>query len=163
MQDQHQAKKNKTKKNKNKKTPASPGVYLPPRLVGVDGHGRCNMPCKFKFTIHRHAPMPTALRGVFQTPLEVEVEVEGPVLLGLGFAFVNSESISREISQASASTVRAHFDCIFKATADCATGVWCVFYVCILCDLHKEKSQTESRIFQFAASLIRFLPWPCWP
>jgi hypothetical protein len=29
--------------------------------------------------------------------------------------------ISREISQASASTVRAHFGCIFKATADCAT------------------------------------------
>jgi hypothetical protein len=40
--------------------------------------------------------------------------------------------ISREISQASASTVRAHFGCIFKATADCATGVWCVFYVRIL-------------------------------
>ena len=40
--------------------------------------------------------------------------------------------ISREISQASASTVRAHFGYIFKATADCATGVWCVFYVRIL-------------------------------
>jgi len=31
------------------------------------------------------------------------------------------QPISREISQASASTVRAHFGCIFKATADCAT------------------------------------------
>jgi hypothetical protein len=40
--------------------------------------------------------------------------------------------ISREISQASASTVRAHFGCIFKATVDCTTGVWCVFYVHIL-------------------------------
>ena len=29
--------------------------------------------------------------------------------------------ISSEISPASASTVRAHFGCIFKATADCAT------------------------------------------
>jgi hypothetical protein len=33
----------------------------------------------------------------------------------------NPPAISREISQASASTVRAHFGCIFKATADCAT------------------------------------------
>ena len=42
------------------------------------------------------------------------------------------QMISREISQASASTVRAHVGCIFKTTADCATGVWCVFYVRIL-------------------------------
>jgi hypothetical protein len=40
--------------------------------------------------------------------------------------------ISREISRATASTRRARFDCIFKANADCATGVWCVFYVHIL-------------------------------
>ena len=40
--------------------------------------------------------------------------------------------ISREISQASASTVRAHFGCIFTATADSATEVWFVFYVRIL-------------------------------
>ena len=26
-----------------------------------------------------------------------------------------------------------------------------------------ERSQTGSRIFQFAASLIGILPWPCWP
>ena len=38
-----------------------------------------------------------------------------------------SNLISREISLASASTIRTHRDCIFKATADCATGVWCVF------------------------------------
>jgi hypothetical protein len=45
---------------------------------------------------------------------------------------IMNHAISREISQASASTVRAHFGCIFKAAADCATEVWCVFYVRIL-------------------------------
>ena len=37
--------------------------------------------------------------------------------------------ISREISWSSASTMRAHFGCIFKATADFATGVW----LCFIC------------------------------
>jgi hypothetical protein len=32
-----------------------------------------------------------------------------------------TKPISSEISQASASTVRAHFGCIFKATTECAT------------------------------------------
>ena len=39
--------------------------------------------------------------------------------------------ISREISQASASTVRAHFGCIFKATADCATWAFGGRFICV--------------------------------
>ena len=42
---------------------------------------------------------------------------------------------SREISLASASNMRGHFGCIFKATANCATGVWCVF-MCVYWELN---------------------------
>ena len=47
-------------------------------------------------------------------------------------------SISSENTQASASTITicawriVGGGCMFKATADCATGVWCVFYERIL-------------------------------
>jgi hypothetical protein len=39
--------------------------------------------------------------------------------------------ISREISQASASTVRAHFGCIFKAIADIAQRDFGVCFMCV--------------------------------
>ena len=40
--------------------------------------------------------------------------------------------ISLEISRASAFTMRTHCGCMVKATADCATGLWYVFYERIL-------------------------------
>ena len=39
---------------------------------------------------------------------------------------------SREITLASASTRRAHFGCIFKTSADCATWLWRAFYIHII-------------------------------
>jgi hypothetical protein len=37
--------------------------------------------------------------------------------------------ITREITQAGASTTRGYFGCIFKGITDYATWLWCAFYV----------------------------------
>jgi hypothetical protein len=70
--------------------------------------------------------------------------------------------ISREINPASTSTMRGHFGCIFKATADCATGVWCAFYMRILgtqqwslCGLVGEKRIRAAIRMVMAMAMVR--------
>jgi hypothetical protein len=40
--------------------------------------------------------------------------------------------ITREIREASSPTMHGHFGCIFKATEEYTTRVWCAFYMRIM-------------------------------
>jgi hypothetical protein len=54
-------------------------------------------------------------------------------VLVLVLSIITEHGITREITQASSSTTRGHFfGCIFTAIADCATLLWCAFYVRIM-------------------------------
>ena len=93
-------------------TPAFSDLFNAIRLYSVDVDGICSILLAFAFALALAFVFELRKKGINRTTIRC--------------------LITRKIREGSSPTMRGHFRCIFKATAEYRTGVWWAFYMRIM-------------------------------